>query len=298
MNKLIVIVGPTSSHKTKLALKISKLIHSPLVNADAFQVYKEIGCGTNKMTKKEIEETPVYLMDCISIYDEWNIKKFQTQAKKILNKIYKQKKVPILVGGSNLYVDALIKNYDLSSSGKRTTKYDSWSNLRLWNLLNKLDPTEAKKIPMNNRKRVQRAIQIIQESGITKTSKDVQRNKYYYDCLVIYMDVDRPKLYQTINNRVGEMIKEGWKKEVASLIKKDKNVYKLNAFKAIGYPQVYTAIVNNQPIDIELIKRNTRRYAKRQVTWCKHQYPKMFSYRGKKDDGLLKKTINIFIKNN
>lgn len=296
MNKLIVIVGPTSSHKTKLALKISKLIHSPLVNADAFQIYKEIGCGTNKMTKKEIKETPVYLMDCISIYDEWNIKKFQTQAKKILDKIYKQKKVPILVGGSNLYVDALIKNYDLSSSGKRTTKYDSWSNLRLWNLLNKLDPTEAKKIPTNNRKRVQRAIQIIQESGITKTSKDVQRNKYYYDCLVIYMDVDRPKLYQTINNRVDEMIKEGWKKEVASLIKKDKNIYKLNAFKAIGYPQVYAAIVNNQPIDVELIKRNTRRYAKRQVTWCKHQYPKMFSYHGKKDDSLLKKTISKFIK--
>ncbi len=296
MNKLIVIVGPTSSHKTNLALKISKLIKSPLVNADAFQVYKELNCGTNKMDKKTIKQTPVYLMDCVSIYDDWNIKEFQDRAKKILSKIYKDKKVPILVGGSNLYVDALIKNYDLSSSGKRTAKYDSWSNLRLWNLLNKLDSKEAKKIPVNNRKRVQRAIQIIKESGMTKTSKDVQRRKYYYDCLVIYMYVDRSKLYSTINKRVKEMIDEGWEKEVKALIKKDKNVYKLNAFKALGYPQIYDAIVNKHPIDVELIARNTRRYAKRQVTWCKHQYPKLFSYHGKKDDAKLTKLVKTFIK--
>lgn len=297
MNKLIVVVGPTSSHKTNLALKISKLINSPLINADAFQVYKELNCGTNKMDPQTIKETPVYLMDCISIYDDWNIKVFQDEATKIINKIYKEKKIPIVVGGSNLYVDALIKNYDLSSSSKRTNDLDNLTNEQLHDMLASLDKDEALKIPVGNRKRLQRAIQIIKETGKTKTAKDIQRQKYYYDCLVIYMDVERPVLYETINKRVKEMIKEGWKKEVADLIKRDKDIYKLNAFKALGYKEVYDAIVNKVNINVDLIAQKTRRYAKRQVTWCKHQYPTLFSYRGKIDDASLKKTIENFIKN-
>lgn len=295
MNKLIVIVGPTSSHKSALALKISKMLNFPLVNADAFQVYKELNAGTNKMDKDTIKNTPVYLMDCISIYDEWNIKIFQTEAKKILANIYKDKKIPIIVGGSNLYVDALIKNYDLSSSSKRTNSYEDMTNEQLHALLAKLDPQEAKKIPANNRKRVVRAIQIIEETGMTKTSKDVQRQKYFYDCLVVYMDVERPKLYETINNRVLEMIDLGWRQEVEQLLKKDKDVMKLNALKALGYQEVYEAIKNKTNINTDLIAQKTRRYAKRQVTWCKHQYPKLFSYHGEMDDDLLRKTIEGFI---
>lgn len=295
MNKLIVIVGPTSSHKSALALKISKMLNYPLVNADAFQVYKELNAGTNKMDKQTIKNTPVYLMDCISIYDDWNIKEFQVQAKKILSEIYKAKQVPIIVGGSNLYVDALIKNYDLSSSSKRSNTYEDMTNEQLHSLLEKLDPQEAKKIPANNRKRVVRAIQIIEETGMTKTSKDVQRQKYYYDCLVVYMDVERNKLYETINNRVLEMIDLGWRKEVEDLIKHDKDVMKLNALRALGYQEVYDAIKNKTSINTDLIAQKTRRYAKRQVTWCKHQYPKMFSYHGVLDDDLLRKTIEEFL---
>ncbi|XQP55981.1 MAG: tRNA (adenosine(37)-N6)-dimethylallyltransferase MiaA [Mycoplasmoidaceae bacterium] len=295
MNKLIVIVGPTSSHKSALALKISKMLNYPLVNADAFQVYKELNAGTNKMDKDTIKNTPVYLMDCISIYDDWNIKVFQDEAKKILATIYKNKQIPIIVGGSNLYVDALIKNYDLSSSSKRTNSYEDMTNEQLHQLLQKLDPAEAKKIPANNRKRVIRAIQIIEETGMTKTSKDVQRKKYFYDCLVVYMDVERAKLYETINNRVLEMIDLGWRKEVEDLIKKDKDVMKLNALKALGYQEVYDAIKNKTSINTDLIAQKTRRYAKRQVTWCKHQYPKLFSYHGPMDDDLLRKTIEGFI---
>lgn len=295
MNKLIVIVGPTSSHKSALALKISKMLNYPLVNADAFQVYKELNAGTNKMDAATIKNTPVYLMDCISIYDEWNIKEFQTRAKKILADIYKAKQIPIIVGGSNLYVDALIKNYDLSSSSKRTKSYEDMNNEQLHALLEKLDPAEAKKIPANNRKRVVRALQIIEETGMTKTSKDVQRQKYYYDCLVVYMDVERTKLYETINNRVLEMVEQGWRQEVEQLIKKDKDVMKLNALKALGYQEVYDAIKNKTSINTDLIAQKTRRYAKRQVTWCKHQYPKLFSYHGSMDDDLLRKTIQEFI---
>lgn len=295
MNKLIVIVGPTSSHKSALALKISKMLNYPLVNADAFQVYKELNAGTNKMDKQTIRNTPVYLMDCISIYDDWNIKEFQVQAKKILTDIYKAKQIPIIVGGSNLYVDALIKNFDLSTSSKRSNSYEDMTNEQLHELLDKLDPLEAKKIPINNRKRVVRAIQIVEETGMTKSSKDVQKQKYYYDCLVIYMDVERSKLYETINSRVLEMIDLGWRKEVEELLKQDKDIMKLNALKALGYKEVYDAIQNNTSINTDLIAQKTRHYAKRQVTWCKHQYPKMFSYHGQMDDDLLRKTIEEFL---
>jgi len=296
MNKLIVIVGPTSSHKSSLALKIHELTGYSLVNADAFQVYKEINVGTNKMDAKTIKDTPVYLMDCVSIYEDWNIKRFQDEAKAILAKIYANKQIPIIVGGSNLYVDALIKNFDLSSTSSRTNKYDELDNNQLHDLLAKLDPDEAKKIPANNRKRVIRALQIIDETGKTKTSKDTQRQKYFYDCLVIYMDVDRSILYETINKRVHEMISEGWYDEVKALIDKDPKVINLNAFKALGYKEVAEAVINHQPINEELIAQKTRRYAKRQVTWCKHQYPTLFAYHGKVDDQLLKETIDKFIK--
>ena len=296
MNKLIVIVGPTSSHKTSLALKISKMLNYPLVNADAFQVYKELNAGTNKMDKDTIKNTPVYLMDCVSIYDEWNIKRFQDEAKKILANIYKAKQIPIIVGGSNLYVDALIKNYDLSSSSKRTNNYEDMDNESLHKLLEKLDPAEANKIPANNRKRVIRALQIIEETGQPKSTKDNQKSKYYYDCLVIYMDVERSKLYETINNRVLEMVELGWRKEVEDLLSKDKDLMNLQALKALGYKEVYEAIINNKPIDTNMIAQKTRHYAKRQVTWCKHQYPKLFSYHGSVDDDLLRKTITNFLK--
>ena len=294
MNKLIVIVGPTSSHKTKLAIKLAKYFQFPLLNADAYQVYKEINLGTNKMSKEEIETLPVYLMDCISIYEKWDIKIFQDRAKKIINKIYSQNKIPILVGGSNLYVTALIKNYNLESSLPRTSKYSSYTNQQLYNLLLLKDQIAAKKIGIGNKRRLIRALQIIDDTGVSKSSKDLQ-NVNYYNCLTIYMDVERKKLYATINERVQEMINSGWKEEVISLLKKDPNIMKLNALKAIGYKQICDAIINNTPINISLIAQKTRNYAKRQITWCLHQYSNLFHYHGEHDDKLLMQKLEMFL---
>lgn len=294
MNKLIVIVGPTSSHKTKLATKLSKHFHFPLLNADAYQVYKEINCGTNKMTKEEIQTLPVYLMDCISIYEKWDIKIFQDQAKKIINKIYLQNKIPILVGGSNLYVSALIKNYNLQSSLARSDKYCSYTNQQLYDILLSKDQLEAKKIGIGNKRRLIRALQIIDDTGASKSCKDLQKVNYY-NCLTVYMDVERNKLYSTINKRVKEMIESGWKQEVLNLLKKDPNIMKLNALKAIGYKEVYEAIIINRPINISLIAQKTRNYAKRQITWCRHQYSNLFHYHGSQDDKLLLQKLEMFI---
>lgn len=277
MNKLIVIVGPTSSKKSKLALKLNEIFKFPLINADAFQVYKELNCGTNKLSKDIIKSTPVYLMDNVSIYDSWSIADFQKQAKQFVEQFHNKNIVPIIVGGSNLYVDALIKNYDLSLTNKRSNKYDALDNQELWNKLNLLDKNQADKIPINNRKRLLRALEIIDEIQNTKTSKDVNKN-YHYNCLVVYIDVDRQELYKQVNENVEAMLKSGWKKEVENLLKNDPSVLNLNALKAIGYPIIADAILNNKEIDIDLIKQRSRQYAKRQLTWCRHQYPNKFIF--------------------
>ena len=284
MNKLIVIVGPTSSKKSKLALELNKEFSFPIINADAFQVYKELNCGTNKLDKDIIEKTPIYLMDNISIYDQWSIADFQKIAKKIIGDFHSQKMIPLIVGGSNLYVDCLIKNYDLSSIAKRNNKYDALENKELWNKLNEIDKQQALKISINNRKRLLRALEIIEESGTTKTLKDANRQSKY-ECFVIYVSVDREELYQDINNNVDKMFKLGWKKEVEDLLKKDSSIKNLNALKAIGYSNIIDAIENKNEINIDLIKQKSRQYAKRQLTWCKNKYDEkfVFNWKNKKE---------------
>ena len=214
------------------------------------------------MSKSDIKNMPVYLMDNISIYDEWNIKKFQFEANKIIDNIYKNKKIPIIVGGSNLYVDALIKKYNLSSSNARSNKYENLNNKELSELLKKLDLKEAQKIPINNRRRIIRALEIIDDTGVTKSQKDIQRN-VYFDCLIIYIDVPREILYKTINENVIKMIKKGWKNELEGLLLKDKNIMHLTALKATGYHEIYLSIIHNEKINVDLIAQKTRHYAKR-----------------------------------
>lgn len=295
MKKLIVIVGPTSSKKTALAMQLAKYFNLPIINTDAFQVYKELNVGTNKPDKKIIEEYNIQLIDHISIYDEWNIAIFQKQAQKIIDKYHKENKTPILVGGSNLYVDALIKNYDLSSSSKRSHDYEELSNEKLHALLTKLDKQEALKIPVNNRNRLIRALQIIKETKRLKSKKDNQKHSYAYDCFIIYPETDRKQLYEQINQNVKAMINSGWKEEVIKLLNKDSNVYRLNAFKAIGYSDVYQAIINKEKINIDEIAKRTRHYAKRQITWCLNQYKNLFKYKKDINDSLLKQEIKKFL---
>lgn len=276
-NKLIIIVGPTGTNKSQLALEINKEFKYPIINADAFQVYKELNCGTNKLDQDIIKNAPVYLMDNISIYDEWNIATFQKQAKIIIKKIQQNNQIPILVGGSNLYVECLIKDYDLSNVSKRNHTYEDLSNEALYEKLFQLDPSEAKKITVGNKKRLLRALQIIDESKQLKSKKDIQVNNVY-DCLIIYCDIPREQLYIKLNDRVEKMIDAGWLKEVWDLMDVNPDVIKLQAFKAIGYIDVANSITLNDSINIDKIAQQTRNYAKRQITWCKNKYPNALIY--------------------
>lgn len=270
MKKLIIIVGSTASGKSSLALKIAKDFNLSIINADAFQVYKELNAGINKPTIQELKEVKHFFINSKSIYDEWHLKKFKDEAYELIDN--SKENVFIVCGGSNLYIDSIIKNYHLVDVDE-TLQYINFTNEQLYERLKKLDSEEANKISVNNRKRLEQALRIIESNNNQKKSEMDKNNfdqKYKY--ILISTKIPRESLYEKINSRVLEMINLGWKQEVKSLLEKDQNIMELNSLKAIGYKEVYDSIINDKDIDIESIQKKTRNYAKRQITWIKNKF--------------------------
>lgn len=273
LSKIIVIVGPTTSHKTKLAIWIANKFNGEIINADAYQVYRDMSIGTNAPTTEELSSAKFHLNQTISLKDEWDIKKFQTLCFKTIDQLLNKNKLPIIVGGSNLYVESVIKNYDLSAN-KRSCEYDQYDNQKLYDLLSKLNPKLADKIGINNRRRLTRALEVINQKNDKKALE--KTNKPIYDYLMIECNYPtRQELYDSINHKVDEMVKSGWEDEVKTIIDKYPGIdlSKFIGFKAIGYGDIYYAINNNIKVDYEKIKQKIRHYAKRQITWINNKYP-------------------------
>ncbi len=273
LSKIIVIVGPTTSHKTKLAILIANKFNGEIINADAYQVYRDMSIGTNAPTTEELSSAKFHLNQTISLKDEWDIKKFQTLCFKTIDQLLNKNKLPIIVGGSNLYVESVIKNYDLSAN-KRSCEYDQYDNQKLYDLLSKLNPKLADKIGINNRRRLTRALEVINHKNDKKALE--KTNKPIYDYLMIECNYPtRQELYDSINHKVDEMVKSGWEDEVKTIIDKypGTDLSKFIGFKAIGYGDIYYAINNNIKVDYEKIKQKIRHYAKRQITWINNKYP-------------------------
>lgn len=270
MKKLIIIVGATASGKSSLALKIAKDFKLSIINADAFQVYKELNAGINKPTAAELNEVKHYFINSKSIYDEWHLKKFKDEVYELIDNSSDQ--IFVICGGSNLYIDAIIKNYHLVDVDENLS-YTNFSNEELYEKLKKLDSEEASKISVNNRKRLEQALRII-ESNDNKKKSEMDKNnfKQKYKFILINTKVDREKLYEKINSRVLDMINLGWKNEMKKLLDENDKIMELNSLKAIGYKEVYDSIVCDKEIDIETIQKKTRNYAKRQITWIKNKF--------------------------
>lgn len=273
LSKIIVIVGPTTSHKTKLAIWIANKFNGEIINADAYQVYRDMSIGTNAPTTEELSSAKFHLNQTISLKDEWDIKKFQTLCFKTIDQLLNKNKLPIIVGGSNLYVESVIKNYDLSAN-KRSCEYNQYDNQKLYDLLSKLNPKLADKIGINNRRRLTRALEVINQKNDKKALE--KTNKPIYDYLMVECNYPtRQELYDSINHKVDEMVKSGWEDEVKTIIDKypGTDLSKFIGFKAIGYGDIYYAINNNIKVDYEKIKQKIRHYAKRQITWINNKYP-------------------------
>lgn len=274
--KIIFIVGPTAVGKTKLSTDIASKIKGEIISCDSMQIYKEFNIGTAKINKDEMNNIPHYLIDILNGNEKFNVSQYKVLAENYIDKINLRNKIPILVGGTGLYVDSII--YDLkftkSTAENETRKkieifYSKYGKEVLYDLLLYLDYNLKSKIHINNTKRVIRAIEVCLD---TKEKFSEQKNDYKllnekYDFLIIGLDIDRKILYTRINDRVDDMIKNSLLDEVKFLYEKFGE--NSQPFTAIGYKEFIPYFKNQLTLEkcIENVKQNSRNYAKRQLTW-------------------------------
>ena len=259
---IVVIMGPTGVGKTRLSLTLAKYLNAEIINADAMQVYKEMNIGTAKVVDKE--GIKHHLLSIKSVKDTYSVYEYQKDGRKILNELLDNNKNVIIVGGTGLYIKALLYDYNFK---EEESSFD-FSNLSNEELLGEIKKYEDTDIHINNRKRLERTLNRIKNN----VKKESNGNKLIYkDVYFIGLTTDRDKLYKRINDRVDEMIEEGLLEEVKSLYDSNINTIPINT--AIGYKELYKyfdgLISKDEAID--LIKKNSRRYAKRQYTWLNNK---------------------------
>ncbi len=266
MSKIIVIIGPTACGKTKTSIELAKKLNAEIINADAVQVYKDVNIGTAKITKEEMEGISHHLIDFVSLDKKYTIYDYQKDGRRILNKLIKENRNIIIVGGSGLYIKSLLYDYNLEEEIKKENIYQDLSNEELKSLVDKIDSNND--IHINNRKRLLRYLEHYNNTG-KATINNESKNKPLYDFKVIYLKPDREELYNYINNRVEKMISSGLLQEARYLY--DNNV---NTNSIIGYKELNEYFNNKISLEeaIDNIKKNTRHYAKRQLTWFNNQF--------------------------
>lgn len=280
-DKLVIITGPTASGKSDLAIEIAKKINGEIISCDSQQVYKDMNIGTNKVSEKEKEEVTHHLLDIISPKEEFNVQDFSDLSRNLISKINSKGKIPILAGGTGLYIDSILfeMNYGLSSRNEEIRqryldesvgKPDDY----LHKILEKIDPETAKIYHFNEKKRIIRALEVYEITGKkpSEVRKGYRKLNNNIDPILFFINYsNRSLIYEKINKRVVEMIDEGLINEFSNLLDK----YNLNkedqSMKAIGYKEIFSYIDNNITNEelIDLIQKNTRHYAKRQITWMK-----------------------------
>ncbi len=277
--KTVIICGATASGKTELAVALALKTGGEVISADSMTVYKELNVGTAKPDKTELRGVEYHLLDAASPFDTFSVGDYKELAEPILERILDEGKTPIVCGGTGFYVNSLIFDYsygkapaNLEARKKYIDLADENGNAYVYDILKKVDPLSANKIHENDLKRVVRALEIY-ESGIPKSSIcDEKKPKRDYAAFSI--DFPREILYERINRRVDAMIKNGLVTEVQSLI--DIGVTNKNqCMQGIGYKEIYSYLTGNISLEeaVEQIKLNTRRYAKRQITFFKNQLP-------------------------
>ena len=266
MNKIIVITGPTSVGKTALSIAIAKKYDGEIINADSMQFYKGLNIGTAKIKEEEKEGIPHHLFDINEVDDEYSIYHYQKDARIIIKDIQKRHKTPILVGGTGLYLKAALYDYQLSKE-TQNSKFEEYTNEELYKLLTKID--QNAKVDPNNRRRLIRALSYYQENN--KSISQNKTDKLLYDTIFIGLTCDRNILYDRINQRVDIMVKEGLIDEVRKFY--DQKIYTKPLINGIGYKELYQYFDGKITLDeaIDLIKKNSRHYAKRQYTFFNHQ---------------------------
>lgn len=274
--KVIVICGPTASGKTSLSIELAKQMNGEIVSADSMQIYQDMTIGTAKPTIEEMQGIKHYLIDCVSPEERYSVANYKKDAMIAINKIIQNKKVPIVVGGTGLYINSLIYgieyddiNVDLEYRNELEEMTKKYGLEYLYEMAEKIDAEATKKISKNDKKRIFRILEIYKATGKTKTQQEIESRKVgpIYDYIVFGINMNREILYDRINKRVDIMIQNGLIEEVKNLCEKYHEYP--TAMQGLGYKEVVEFLKENCTEEemIEKIKMETRRYAKRQLTW-------------------------------
>lgn len=266
---VIVIVGPTSSGKTKLSIELAKRVNGEVINADSTQVYKGLDIATAKVKEEEKENIPHHLFDIKELEDNYTVYEYQIDCRNKIEEIMKKGKTPILVGGTGLYIKAALYNYQFEENVHHVS-YENIETATLFSALLKVDPNTP--IHSNNRKRIIRALDYYQETGMIPSMKK-KADTLLYPCRFIGLTMDRNILYERINNRVDNMVEEGLIEEAKELF--DSNIRSKAVLTPIGYKELFSYFDGSCTLEeaLEKIKQHSRKYAKRQYTWFQHQVP-------------------------
>ena len=274
--KVIVICGPTASGKTALSIELAKKIDGEIVSCDSMQIYKDMDIGTAKPTLEEMQGIKHYMIGIISPNERYSVEDYKKDAKKAIREILNKGKVPIVVGGTGLYIDSLIYEieyqdieFDKEYREHLEKEVKEKGLEELYNVAKEIDPEAIEKISKNDKKRILRILEIYHATGENKTEQErkSRQKEVEYDYKVYALNMDREKLYDRINKRVDKMIEEGLIQEVEKIYKKYNDFP--TAMQGLGYKEVVEYLEGKLTKEemIEKIKQETRRYAKRQLTW-------------------------------
>lgn len=282
-NKVCVIVGPTAVGKTQLSIAIAKQFKGEVISGDSLQVYRGLDIGTAKVTESEKEGIPHHLIDIRDLGEDYSVAEFQSAAKKLITEITARGNLPIVVGGTGLYIQSLLFDFELGSSQGDVTNQalrteleaysETYGALQLWERLKKSDEKAAEAIHPNNIRRVIRAIEVVEQTGVslmdqeTIDFKDLSASPY--DVKLIGLTSDREALYGRINQRVDEMVAQGVEAEARKIYDFGPSL----AAQGIGYKEFFPYFAGEQTFDeaVAMVKQQSRRYAKRQLTWFRNR---------------------------
>lgn len=283
--KIIVISGPTGIGKSKVAVELAKKLgNAEIISSDSMQIYKEMSIGTAKVTDEEMSGIKHHMIDEVSIHDNFSVYDYQKKVKKLISDMNERGTIPIIIGGTGLYINSLLYKLDFSSEAedkelreKLNKEAELYGKEYLYNKLKELDPEYAEKLSVNDTYRIIRALEVIYKSGnkYSEENKNFREYNYEYDKLIYILQTDRELLYDRINKRVDKMFAAGLLDEVKYIIKdmSSEEIASNRALLAIGYKELISYLQGEITYEraIELIKQKSRNYAKRQLTWFRRE---------------------------
>lgn len=277
----IVLTGPTAVGKTKLSLALAHAVKGSVISADSMQVYRGMDIGSAKILPEEMEGIPHYLVDVLEPEEEFHVARFQSMAREAMEEIYRQGRIPIITGGTGFYIQALLKNVDFSESSGASPLREKLEKIareegedRLYEMLMSKDPQAAQAIHPHNRKRVIRALEYCLETGrlMSDHNRQQRQRSSPYCCGYFVLNDDREKLYAQIDRRVDEMMEKGLVEEVRRLAARGLTE-DCTSMKGLGYKELFPYLRGETDLAeaVRIIKRDTRHFAKRQLTWFRRE---------------------------